>query len=106
MRNQMWAVAAFAAAALTVAGCSSGSSGSSAGSTSTPSSSSGTQPTSTSASGTTATIEGARVLTDAKGFTLSSFGPDTSTTSTCNGQCATFWPPVKGPVTAMAGITG
>ncbi|HEY2128269.1 MAG TPA: hypothetical protein VGH77_13895 [Streptosporangiaceae bacterium] len=31
--------------------------------------------------------------------------PDTSTTSKCNGTCATNWPPVKGPVTA-AGVTG
>jgi len=45
------------------------------------------------------------VLTSANGFTLYSFSPDTSTTSKCNGKCATVWPPVKGPVTAT-GITG
>jgi predicted lipoprotein with Yx(FWY)xxD motif len=106
MRNQMWAVAAFAAAALTVAGCSSGSSNSPASSASTPSSSSGSQAASSSATVTTATIAGAKVLTNAKGFTLYSFGPDTSTASNCNGACATYWPPVKGPVTAMAGLTG
>jgi predicted lipoprotein with Yx(FWY)xxD motif len=53
-----------------------------------------------------ATIGGAKVLTNAKGFTLYWFAPDTSTTSKCNGQCATFWPPVKGPATAMAGLAG
>ena len=34
------------------------------------------------------------------------FAPDTSTTSKCTGSCATFWPPVKGPATAMSGVTG
>ena len=53
----------------------------------------------------TTTINGATVLTNAKGFTLYSFGPDTSTKSNCVGQCATFWPPVKGPVTG-SGIKG
>jgi predicted lipoprotein with Yx(FWY)xxD motif len=105
MRNQMWAVAAFAAAALTVAGCSSGSTNSPASSASTPSSS-GSHAASSSATVTTATIAGAKVLTNAKGFTLYSFGPDTSTASNCNGSCATFWPPVKGPVTGMSGLTG
>jgi len=46
------------------------------------------------------------VLTNSKGLTLYSFGPDTSTTSNCNGQCATYWPPVIGPVTAGPGVTG
>lgn len=102
MRNKMWVAAGFAAAALTVAGCSTGSSGHSAGAASTHSSSSGT----TSATVASATIGGAKVLTNAKGFTLYWFAPDTSTTSKCNGSCATFWPPVKGPATAMAGLTG
>src|ERR1700746_2834043 len=54
----------------------------------------------------TATIGGVTVLTNAKGFTLYSFPPDTPTTSKCNGSCATYWPPVKGPATAGAGVTG
>jgi len=45
-------------------------------------------------------------VTNAKGFTLYWFVPDTATTSKCNGSCATFWPPVKGPATAGAGVTG
>ena len=44
----------------------------------------------------TAKIGGVTVLTNAKGFTLYSFAPDTSTKSACNGACATDWPPVKG----------
>jgi predicted lipoprotein with Yx(FWY)xxD motif len=47
----------------------------------------------------TAKIGTATVLTNAKGFTLYTFAPDTSTTSKCNGACAQNWPPVK-PVTA------
>jgi predicted lipoprotein with Yx(FWY)xxD motif len=54
----------------------------------------------------TATIGGVTVLTNAKGFTLYSFAPDTATTSKCNGACATYWPPVKGPATAGPGVTG
>jgi len=52
-----------------------------------------------------AKIGGATVLTNAKGFTLYSFAPDTSTKSNCNGTCAQNWPPVKGPATA-AGVKG
>jgi len=54
----------------------------------------------------TAKIGSATVLTDSKGFTLYWFVPDTTTTSKCNGQCAQFWPPVKGTVTAGPGVTG
>jgi predicted lipoprotein with Yx(FWY)xxD motif len=54
----------------------------------------------------TATINGATVLTNAKGLTLYSFAPDTGSTSNCNGTCAQLWPPVHGPVTAGPGVTG
>lgn len=53
----------------------------------------------------TAKIGGVTVLTNAKGFTLYWFAPDTSTVSKCNGVCAQVWPPVKGPATA-AGVKG
>jgi predicted lipoprotein with Yx(FWY)xxD motif len=46
------------------------------------------------------------VLTNAKGFALYWFAPDTSTKSMCNGSCATFWPPVKGPATLSSGMSG
>jgi predicted lipoprotein with Yx(FWY)xxD motif len=46
------------------------------------------------------------VLTNAKGFTLYSFGPDTPTRSKCSGSCAHYWPPLKGPATAGRGVTG
>jgi predicted lipoprotein with Yx(FWY)xxD motif len=53
----------------------------------------------------TAKIGNVTVLTNAKGFTLYRFAPDTSTTSHCNGSCAQIWPPVKGPATAQ-GVKG
>src|ERR1700726_416423 len=52
------------------------------------------------------TINGTAVVTNSAGKTLYWFAPDTSTTSKCTGSCATFWPPVTGPVTAGSGVTG
>ena len=52
------------------------------------------------------TINGTAVLTNSSGKTLYWFALDTSTTSKCSGSCATFWPPVTGPVTAGSGVTG
>jgi predicted lipoprotein with Yx(FWY)xxD motif len=52
------------------------------------------------------TINGTAVVTNASGKTLYWFVPDTSTTSKCTGSCATYWPPVVGPVTAASGVTG
>jgi predicted lipoprotein with Yx(FWY)xxD motif len=54
----------------------------------------------------TVKIGGVTVLTNDHGFTLYWFAPDTPTTSKCNGSCVTYWPPVKGPATAGAGVTG
>jgi predicted lipoprotein with Yx(FWY)xxD motif len=53
----------------------------------------------------TAKVGGVTVLTNAKGFTLYAFAPDTSATSKCNGACAQNWPPVTGPTTA-SGVKG
>lgn len=46
------------------------------------------------------------VLTNASGFTLYWFAPDTAAASVCTGGCASRWPPVAGPVTAGPGLTG
>jgi len=106
MRN-IWGAAGLAAMALVVAAC--GSSGSSSASSSSPAApaSSAAPPTSASSSALmTATINGTKVVTNSRGHTLYWFVPDTSTTSKCTGSCATYWPPVKGPATAGAGVTG
>ena len=54
----------------------------------------------------TTTIGGTTVLTNAKGFTLYSFAPDTPATSKCYGSCAAYWPPVTGTSAAGAGLPG
>ena len=100
------APAVLAAVALVTVACGSTSTG---GSSSSGGSSSPAASASSSSSGTalrTSTIGGVKVLTNAKGFTLYWFVPDTSTKSNCNGGCAAFWPPVKGPATAGSGVTG
>jgi predicted lipoprotein with Yx(FWY)xxD motif len=91
MRNRGGA-AGLAAVALVVAAC--GSSGSSA---------------STAASSSTlmtATLGGTKVLTNSQGFLVYWYSLDTKTTSKCTGSCAIDWPPVQGPATAAAGVTG
>jgi predicted lipoprotein with Yx(FWY)xxD motif len=54
----------------------------------------------------TARIGGVTVLTDAKGFTLYWFAPDTPARSNCNGGCAAYWPPVTGIPAAGPGLPG
>ena len=54
----------------------------------------------------TRTVDGVTVLTDAGGYTLYWFGPDTAGWSACQGDCARTWPPVTGPATWGPGITG
>jgi len=51
-------------------------------------------------------IGGVTVLTNAKGLTLYWFAPDKPGKSVCYNSCASYWPPVKGPVTVAAGVTG
>ena len=107
MRNRWCAPAGLAAMALMVAACAgtgaasaAGSAGSSVRTVSSPSTGS------SSTALKTRKINGVTVLTNAKGFTLYWFAPDTSTKSNCNGSCAAIWPPVKGPATAGPGVTG
>ena len=63
-------------------------------------------PVATSTGLKTTTIGGTTVLTNAKGFTLYSFAPDTPATSKCYGSCAAYWPPVTGTAAASAGVPG
>ena len=100
--RMLLAVLAVAAAAAVLAACSSSGTSSSGGSGSTSTSSPAAAST---GNLKTTTIGGATVLTNAKGFTLYSFAPDTPAKSNCNGTCAQNWPPVKGPATA-SGVKG
>jgi predicted lipoprotein with Yx(FWY)xxD motif len=93
MRIRMAAAAGVAVVAMGAAACSSSSSGTGAGS-GTPSALK------------TSTVNGVSVVTNAQGFTLYSFAPDTATASKCAGACAQIWPPVTGPAAAGQGVTG
>ena len=108
MNYKKLAPAGLVAAALVAAGCgSSGGSGSgNAGSQPGTKTHSAAAPATAGNELKSANIGGATVLTDAKGFTLYWFAPDTATKSMCNGSCATFWPPVKGPAALAAGMKG
>jgi predicted lipoprotein with Yx(FWY)xxD motif len=97
--NKRWLAAAGLAAAVLITACGSSTSTTSSGTTS-------SAPAASSSALKTTKIGGATVLTNAKGFTLYWFAPDTSTKSNCNGSCIKYWPPVKGPATAGPGVTG
>jgi predicted lipoprotein with Yx(FWY)xxD motif len=109
MRNRWFVPAGLAGVALIAAACGTSSTSGTSSTASQPSSSPSAAASPAAASGNalkTTTIGGTKVLTNAKGFTVYSFAPDTATKSNCNGSCATYWPPVKGPATAGAGVTG
>jgi predicted lipoprotein with Yx(FWY)xxD motif len=104
-RRTVWlASAAVIAAALGVAACGSSSSSSSSPASAPPSAAAGSASSASALKITT--IDGTTVLTNAQGFTLYMFAPDTVTASKCIGSCAQIWPPVTGPATAAHGITG
>ncbi len=102
--NKRW-LASAGLAALMITACGNSTSSTSSG-TSGAAAPASSAPAAASSMLKTATIGGVTVLTNAKGFTLYWFAPDTPTTSKCNGSCVTYWPPVKGPATAGAGVTG
>jgi predicted lipoprotein with Yx(FWY)xxD motif len=51
-------------------------------------------------------IHGSQVLTNARGFTLYWFAPDSPTASRCTSTCAAYWPPVIGTPSPGVGIVG
>ena len=112
MRSARWrspaglAAVAMAALAVVAAACGSSSGGGAAGSGSSSSAAASPATGSSSTALKTAKIGGVTVVTNAKGFTLYWFVPDTATKSNCNDSCAHFWPPVTGPATAGPGVTG
>src|SRR5215470_1556122 len=103
--RKIWGAAGLAAFALTVSACAS--SGSSSAVANTPAA--GGNNSSAAAGGNTVTektIGSQQVLIDSQGMVLYWFVPDTSSKSNCSGSCATYWPPVKGALTAGSGVTG
>ena len=103
--NKRWLAPAGLAAAVLVTACGS-STTTGSGATSGAAAPASSAPAASSSALKTGKIGGAVVLTNAKGFTLYWFAPDTSTKSKCYASCATYWPPVKGPATAGTGVTG
>jgi predicted lipoprotein with Yx(FWY)xxD motif len=68
----------------------------------------GASPAAAGATGTgaglkTTTIGGTTVLTNARGFTVYWFAPDTPAASKCYCSCAAYWPPVTGTAAAARG---
>ena len=107
--RKIWGAAGLAALALTVSACASSAS-SSPSAASTPAAGGNTSSAAPAAAGgstvTEKTIGGQQVLVNSQGMTLYWFAIDTSGKSNCSGSCATYWPPVKGPLTAGSGVTG
>jgi predicted lipoprotein with Yx(FWY)xxD motif len=98
MRSRWWAAPILAAAVIGLAACGSSSpssttSGAAAGST-----------TSGSQIKTASTSVGTILVTSA-GKAIYWFAIDTPTKSNCTGSCLTYWPLVKGPVTAASGVS-
>ena len=88
-----------AAAALTVAGCSSESSGAAP----------GPIPTANGDAVSAQATSLGSILVDGRGRTVYEFANDTGSTSTCTGSCASVWLPVPAPATLPAselGVTG
>jgi predicted lipoprotein with Yx(FWY)xxD motif len=54
----------------------------------------------------TRTIGGQALLTNSNGLTLYTFVPDKVNKSVCYGDCATYWPPVPGHMSAGPGVSG
>jgi predicted lipoprotein with Yx(FWY)xxD motif len=103
-KKRLLAPAGIAVAGVIAAAC--GSSGNSSAPASSGSPAHSGAPAATGSALKTASVGGATVLTNAKGFTLYWFAPDTATMSKCNGSCAAIWPPVNGPAAAGSGVSG
>ena len=54
----------------------------------------------------TRSVAGHALLTNSSGITLYTFAPDHMNKSVCYGDCATYWPPVPGHMSAGPGVTG
>ena len=106
MRNRWLVPVGAIAATLVIAACGSSSSTGNSGSGSGSSPAASAPAAGSGGALTTGKVGSATLLTNAKGFTLYWFVPDTTTASNCNAACAKYWPPVPGPASAGSGVKG
>jgi len=106
MRNRWLVPVGAIAATLVIAACGSSSSTGNSGSGSGSSPAASAQAAGSGGALATGKVGSATLLTNAKGFTLYWFVPDTTTASNCNAACAKYWPPVPGPASAGSGVKG
>jgi predicted lipoprotein with Yx(FWY)xxD motif len=90
---------------LTLAACGSSTSPGSGSATTTPPTHTGAPAAAAGAGIKTDKTKIGTVLTTSSGRTMYWFARDTPTKSNCNGSCASYWPPVKGPVKAASGVS-
>jgi len=107
MRNRWLAASVLAAAAVVgLAACGSSSSSTPTAASTKDSTSGTTSSSSDMAAGIkTTSIDGRVILTDSAGFVLYWYAMDTSTTSNCNGSCASYWPPLIGKPSLASGVS-
>jgi predicted lipoprotein with Yx(FWY)xxD motif len=103
LRNRWWAAPVLAAAVIGLAAC--GSTASSTPPATGAGAGSGSSGTATGPGIKTASTSVGTILVNTSGKTMYWFAIDTPTKSNCNGGCASFWPPVPGPVTPASGVT-
>jgi predicted lipoprotein with Yx(FWY)xxD motif len=108
MRNRWLVPVGAIAATLVIAACGSSSTNTGSGSGSGAAGAPASSASAASSGGALSTMKvgSATLLTNAQGFTLYWFVPDTSTASHCNAACAKYWPPVPGPASAGSGVKG
>jgi predicted lipoprotein with Yx(FWY)xxD motif len=114
MRNRLFMISGLASVALFAAACGSSTSGagaygsgptSPAASASSPAAAGGQANNAKTVMLKTRTTSLGKVVTNASGFTLYWYAPDTSTSSKCTGSCAAAWPPVDGNPQAAMGVS-
>jgi predicted lipoprotein with Yx(FWY)xxD motif len=105
MHSRWWAAPVLAAAVIGLAACGSSSSSTSSTPAAPAGSTSSSAPAASGSQIKTASTSVGTILENSSGHAIYWFAIDTPTKSNCTASCITYWPPVKGPVTAAAGVS-